>query len=114
MARFDLEPGDADDREYETDFPGFGRTFPHPFGAGDDKYFTTRLTLSPAGDELTLDFTKALLDNAARPSGAIVFGAKLIASPGYVDGVAPDPLPRPPYFLGVMAQIYADMTAEGK
>ena len=22
--------GDSDDREYETDFPGFGRTFPHP------------------------------------------------------------------------------------
>jgi predicted AlkP superfamily pyrophosphatase or phosphodiesterase len=55
--------GDADDRDYETDFPGFGRTFPHPYGAGDDKYFTTRLTLSPAGDELTLDFALALLDN---------------------------------------------------
>jgi hypothetical protein len=55
--------GDADDREYETDFPGFGRTFPHPYGAADDKYFSTRLTLSPAGDELTLDFVKALLDN---------------------------------------------------
>jgi predicted AlkP superfamily pyrophosphatase or phosphodiesterase len=54
--------GDADDREYETDFPGFGRTFPHPYGAGDDKYFTTRLTLSPAGDELTLDFAKTLLE----------------------------------------------------
>ena len=54
--------GDADDREYETDFPGFGRTFPHAYGAGDDKYFTTRLTLSPAGDELTLDFAKTLLD----------------------------------------------------
>ncbi len=55
--------GDADDREYETDFPGFGRTFPHPYGAADDKYFSTRLTLSPAGDELTLDFVRALLDN---------------------------------------------------
>ncbi|MGB5834801.1 MAG: alkaline phosphatase family protein [Thiohalocapsa sp.] len=55
--------GDSDDREYETDFPGFGRTFPHPYGAADDKYFTTRLTLSPAGDELTLDFAKALIDN---------------------------------------------------
>ncbi|MCP4472406.1 MAG: hypothetical protein GY815_17310, partial [Gammaproteobacteria bacterium] len=41
--------GDADDRDYETDFPGFGRTFPHPYGDADDKYFTTRLTLSPAG-----------------------------------------------------------------
>jgi len=54
---------DADDREYETDFPGFGRTFPHPYGEAGDKYLTTRLTLSPAGDELTLDFAKALLDN---------------------------------------------------
>ena len=55
--------GDADDREYETDFPGFGRTFPHAYGEGDDKYFTTRLTLSPAGDELTLDFASTLLEN---------------------------------------------------
>ena len=54
--------GDADDRDYETDFPGFGRTFPHAYGAADDKYFTTRLTLSPAGDEITLDFAKTLLD----------------------------------------------------
>jgi len=54
--------GDSDDREYETDFPGFGRTFPHPYGEADDKYFTTRLTLSPAGDELTLDFAKALIE----------------------------------------------------
>jgi predicted AlkP superfamily pyrophosphatase or phosphodiesterase len=55
--------GNADDREYETDFPGYGRTFPHPYGKADDKYFTTRLTLSPAGDELTLDFAKTLLLN---------------------------------------------------
>jgi predicted AlkP superfamily pyrophosphatase or phosphodiesterase len=55
--------GDRDDREYETDFPGFGRTFPHSYGEAGDKYLTTRLTLSPAGDELTLDFAKALLDN---------------------------------------------------
>ena len=60
----------ADDRDFETDFPGFGRTFPHhygsfphPYGKGYDKYFTTRLTLSPAGDELTLDFARALIEN---------------------------------------------------
>ncbi len=53
---------DADDREYEIDFAGFGRTFPHAYGKADDKYFTTKLTLSPAGDELTLDFAKTLLD----------------------------------------------------
>ncbi len=55
--------GDADDREYETDFPGFGRTFPHAYGKSDDKYFLTKLTLSPVGDELTLDFAKTLLVN---------------------------------------------------
>jgi hypothetical protein len=53
---------EADDREYETDFGGFGRTFPHPYGNSDDKYFTTKLTLSPAGDELALAFAKTLLD----------------------------------------------------
>jgi hypothetical protein len=55
--------GDADDRPWETDFPGYGRTFPHPFGEADNKYFTTLLTLSPIGDELTLDFAKALIEN---------------------------------------------------
>jgi predicted AlkP superfamily pyrophosphatase or phosphodiesterase len=61
--RYVYRYGNADDRDYETDFPGFGRTFPHPYGAADDKYLTTRLTLSPAGDELTLDFVKALFEN---------------------------------------------------
>jgi predicted AlkP superfamily pyrophosphatase or phosphodiesterase len=51
-----------DDAEWETDFPGFGRTFPHPFGAWDSKYYTTFLTLSPAGDELTASFAKTLID----------------------------------------------------
>lgn len=55
--------GNADERDYEIDFPGFGRTFPHAYGEAGDKYLTTRLTLSPAGDELTLDFAKVLLDN---------------------------------------------------
>jgi predicted AlkP superfamily pyrophosphatase or phosphodiesterase len=54
---------DLDDVEWETDFPGFGRAFPHPYGSGDGKYFTTLLTLSPAGDELVLDFTRELLEN---------------------------------------------------
>jgi predicted AlkP superfamily pyrophosphatase or phosphodiesterase len=53
--------GDADDRPWETDLAGFGRTFPHPFGTVDGKYFTTLLTLSPAGDQLTLSFAKALI-----------------------------------------------------
>ena len=55
--------GARDDREYETDLAGFGRTFPHPYGDKDSKYYTTLLTISPAGDELTLDFAKTLLES---------------------------------------------------
>jgi len=55
--------GDSDDRPWETDLAGFGRTFPHPWGSADSKYYTTLLTVSPAGDELTLDFAKALIEN---------------------------------------------------
>lgn len=55
--------GDADDRPYETDLPGFGRVFPHPYGSADGKLFTTLLTVSPAGDEMTLDFAKALIES---------------------------------------------------
>lgn len=52
---------DTDDRPYETALPGYGRVFPHPFGKKDSKLFNTLLTLSPVGDDLTLDFAKALL-----------------------------------------------------
>jgi predicted AlkP superfamily pyrophosphatase or phosphodiesterase len=54
--------GNADDQPWETDFAGYGRVFPHPYGPATGKYFTTRLTLSPAGDDLTLDFAKTLID----------------------------------------------------
>ncbi len=54
--------GERDDQEWEPDFAGFGRTFPHPFGTSDSKYFTTLLTLSPAGDQLTAEFAKTLID----------------------------------------------------
>jgi predicted AlkP superfamily pyrophosphatase or phosphodiesterase len=57
--------GDKDDQPWETAFGNFGRVFPHAYGPGDDKYFTTLLTLSPAGDELTLDFVMQLLENEA-------------------------------------------------
>ena len=53
--------GDKDDQPWEVDLAGYGRTFPHPFGPADGKYFTTLLTISPAGDQLTLDFTKRLI-----------------------------------------------------
>jgi predicted AlkP superfamily pyrophosphatase or phosphodiesterase len=54
--------GDADDRAWETDLAGYGRVFPHLYGPDTGKYFTTRLTLSPAGDDLTLAFAKTLID----------------------------------------------------
>jgi predicted AlkP superfamily pyrophosphatase or phosphodiesterase len=53
--------GMTDDREWETDVAGFGRTFPHNYGDGTSRYFTTWLTLSPAGDKLVLDFAKRAL-----------------------------------------------------
>ncbi|MDJ0787084.1 MAG: alkaline phosphatase family protein [Myxococcota bacterium] len=58
---------DADDVPWETELAGFGRVFPHPFGDASGKYFLTLLTTSPAGDALTLAFTKELL--AKEPIG---------------------------------------------
>jgi hypothetical protein len=55
--------GADDNQPWEVDFPGFGRTFPHAWGTVGDKYFTTKLTLSPAGDQITLDFAKTLIEN---------------------------------------------------
>ncbi len=52
---------DSDDREWEADVAGFGRVFPHSYGDGTSRYFTTWLTLSPAGDKLVLDFAKRAL-----------------------------------------------------
>jgi arylsulfatase A-like enzyme len=63
--------GKKDDRPYETALPGYGRVFPHNFGKRDGKYFTTFLTLSPAGDELTLNFAKALITNEGLGRDAI-------------------------------------------
>ncbi len=54
--------GQMDDRPYEADLKPLGRIFPHPLG-GDTKYFYLFLTLTPIGDMLTLDFTKALVEN---------------------------------------------------
>ncbi len=53
--------GDSDDRPWETDVGGFGRVFPHGYGDGTSPYFTTWLTLSPAGDRIVLDFAKKAL-----------------------------------------------------
>ena len=53
--------GDFDDMPYETNLPGYGVVFPHPFGKADGKMFTTLLTCSPAGDELCLNFAQDLV-----------------------------------------------------
>ena len=53
--------GGQDDRPYEVDLRGYGRTFPHPFGEADGGLFATRLLVSPVGDRLTADFAKALV-----------------------------------------------------
>ena len=63
--------GDYDDMPYETNMPGYGVTFPHPFGKADSKLFTTLLTLSPVGDDLTLSFAKELLVNEELGKDAI-------------------------------------------
>ncbi len=48
-----------DDRPYETDLKGFGRTFPHRYGAPDDGLYYTQVVVSPLGDQLTASFGKA-------------------------------------------------------
>ncbi len=53
--------GERDDQEWEFDLAGYGKTFPHKFTTPDNRFFTTYLTVSPAGDELTTDFAKTLI-----------------------------------------------------
>lgn len=52
-----------DDRPYEMDLEGYGRTFPHRFGEIGDKLFFTQVLASPVGDKLLLDFSKELIVN---------------------------------------------------
>lgn len=50
-----------DDRPYEIDLKGYGKTFPHPYGDASHPLFFTRVLVSPAGDQLLSEFTKALI-----------------------------------------------------
>ena len=52
---------DNDDRPFETDLKGFGRTFPHPYGAPEDGLYYTQVLLTPLGDALTASFGKAIV-----------------------------------------------------
>jgi predicted AlkP superfamily pyrophosphatase or phosphodiesterase len=60
--------GDRDDQEWEFELGEYGRTFPHKFGRSDSPYYSTFLTVSPVGDELTAEFAKTLI--AAEQLGA--------------------------------------------
>ena len=55
--------GTQDNRPYEVDLRGYGRIFPHPFGDANNKLFYSKHLVSPVGDQLTLDFSKALINN---------------------------------------------------
>ena len=59
----DYVHADQDDQPWEVSLGEFGRVFPHSYGPADGKYFTTFLTVSPAGDDLTLEFAKQLIAN---------------------------------------------------
>ncbi len=63
--------GNMDDRPYEADFKPLGRTFPHALGDGSSKYFYLVLSLTPMGDELTLDFARALIENERVGQGEV-------------------------------------------
>jgi len=52
-----------DDRAYETDLRGFGRTSPHRFGARGNKLLYTQIVASPRGDQLLSDFAKTLIES---------------------------------------------------
>ncbi|MEH6581044.1 MAG: alkaline phosphatase family protein [Halioglobus sp.] len=51
-----------DDRPYEVDLRGYGRVFPHSFGAVGDPLFPTRLLVSPHGDQMVMEFAQALME----------------------------------------------------
>ncbi len=49
--------------DYKTEIASFKRSFPYPYGPSSYPYFTTMLSMSPASDEITADFAKALLES---------------------------------------------------
>ncbi|MCK6263513.1 alkaline phosphatase family protein [Vibrio sp. ZSDE26] len=55
--------------ENKIDLAGFKRTFPHPYGPSSFQYFSTMLTLSPAGDEITENFASTLVKQEKLGSG---------------------------------------------
>ena len=52
-----------DGRPYEADLRGYGRIFPHQFGAAGNKLLYTQVIASPTGDSLLADFAEVLIVN---------------------------------------------------
>ena len=63
---------DQDDRAYELDLRGYGRTFPHAFGDRRHPLFYTRLLVSAEGDALLSEFAKTLVAAEALGQDEIV------------------------------------------
>jgi len=57
--------GDQDDQEWESVLGSYGRTFPHEFTTPENPYFSTYLTISPAGDQITTDLAKTVIAEEA-------------------------------------------------
>jgi len=55
------EYGDQDNQEWESVLGSYGRTFPHEFTTPENPYFSTFLTISPAGDQITTDLAKTVI-----------------------------------------------------
>ena len=55
--------GDDDNNPWELKLGKYGIVFPHAFGDQTSKYFNTLITVSPIGDEMTVDFAKDLIIN---------------------------------------------------
>jgi predicted AlkP superfamily pyrophosphatase or phosphodiesterase len=53
--------GDHDDQEWEAELGSYGRTFPHEYTTPENPFFSTFLTISPAGDRMTTDLAKAVI-----------------------------------------------------
>ena len=74
---------DIDDRVLEADFKALGRTFPH--GYGDDKYLNLIVGITPAVDELTLEFAKLTIEQEKLGTGeATDFFAVSFSATDYV------------------------------
>ena len=61
LERDRYRPGRRDDRPYEVNLKGYGKTFPHAFGSTDHPLFFTRVLVSPEGDRLLANFGKSLI-----------------------------------------------------